>query len=235
MKFIKPLILILFISFLHSCAPPVVKVTGVTDSGQKIFYDGSVTSEKKHAVTMSHYRGIEIVKDKTIFMMVLQNGGDDTISVSPDNISVMFEENGRKWAPKKINIQSLDDFMKDLEEAYYNEEGRIIKDIFRKVSKTADDIDRAREDREKEMAAAIFESKFFNDMYMLENSRKYFEQLEYLVPEIFIKKRSIMPGYSINVIVACDTRDMDPKTEGDFEIVVSIDGEEHKFTFTRSI
>jgi hypothetical protein len=38
-----------------------------------------------------------------------------------------------------------------------------------------------------------------------------------------------------NAIVACDTMFMKPNTAGNFSVVVLIDGEEHKFTFSRSV
>ena len=234
MKVRNLIMLLIMILFLHGCASTEVKVTGMADSDQKVFYDGTITSEKKHAVTLSLYEEIELAKDKTIFMVVVENSEDYPISISSESVSVMFEAGSRRGAPRKINIQSLDDFMKDLEEEYYVEEGRIIKDIFRRASKTSDDIDRAHEDYQKEFAASRFETKFFNDMYKLVEMRKHYDQLEFLIPEIIIKKRTIPPGDSINAIVVCDTRDMDAGTNGDFKIKVTIDGEEHRFTFRRA-
>lgn len=54
-----------------------------------------------------------------------------------------------------------------------------------------------------------------------------------LGPEIILKPQRIMPGSSFSSIVVCDTGAMTSRIKGIFKIVVSIDNEEHQFTFTR--
>lgn len=233
MKVKKTVMLIILASVFQSCAPTAtrVKVTGISERDQKIFYDGSITSEKKYFVTLSHYTEIELAKGKTIFMIVVENGGEDPISISSDSISVRFEGKGTEWGSKNINIQSPDDFMKDLEEEYYSEEVRIISDIFKRLNMAPSDMF----PEKIALFAARFENYFLNNMYKLEETREDFEQLEYTIPEIMLKKRTIVPGDSINAIVVCDTRDMDASITGNFKIIVSIDGEEHRFTFKHSL
>lgn len=55
-----------------------------------------------------------------------------------------------------------------------------------------------------------------------------------LVEELVLKSQTLLPGEGGGGLVVCDTRSMDYQTEGNFQVVVSTDGEEHKFTFNRS-
>lgn len=56
-----------------------------------------------------------------------------------------------------------------------------------------------------------------------------------LVEELVIKPQVLQPGESGGGLVVCDTRDMNDKVEGNFNIAVSVNGEEHEFTFNRSL
>lgn len=55
-----------------------------------------------------------------------------------------------------------------------------------------------------------------------------------LIEELVIKPQILLPGESSGGLVVCDTRDMNDKVEGNFQIAVSVSGEEHEFTFNRS-
>jgi hypothetical protein len=225
------------ILFFQNCAPMIVKIAGVASSDQKTDPYGAVISEKKHVVSLSHYTEIDLAKGKTIFMMIVQNGGKIPISISSDNIMVIFEGNSKDWASKRINIQSLDEFMKDLEKDYHYDENRTIAGILRIVDMAEDELkakERA-ELREKELIVAMVEPKIVRSINEVKLKRKQFEQLEDSVPEIIMKPQTILPNNSISGIVVCDTGELDPKVEGIFRVVVSIDGQEHRFSFTRSL
>lgn len=232
------ILLVLFglILFFQNCAPMmIVKIAGVASSDQKTDPYGAVISEKKHVVSLSHYTEIDYVKGKTIFMMIVQNRGKNPISINSDNILVIFEGNSKDWASKMIKIQSLDDFMKDLERDYYNDENRIIAGMLRKVDIAADEIRQKREEREMEFVVAKLEPALFNSLHKIELMRKEIEKLKEVVPEIIMKSQTVLPNNGISGIVVCDTGEMDPKIEGIFRVVVSIDGEQHTFSFTRSL
>ena len=53
--------------------------------------------------------------------------------------------------------------------------------------------------------------------------------------ELILKPQLIAPHKSIMGIVACDTREIPEDMEGNFLVVLSIDGEEYEFTFSRSV
>jgi hypothetical protein len=55
-----------------------------------------------------------------------------------------------------------------------------------------------------------------------------------MVEELVLKPQKLLPGEGGGGLVVCETRSMDFKTEGNFRVVVSVDGEEHNFTFNRS-
>ncbi|MFC1840936.1 hypothetical protein ACFL1N_15270 [Thermodesulfobacteriota bacterium] len=56
----------------------------------------------------------------------------------------------------------------------------------------------------------------------------------YAIPRIMLKPQVIMPNESVSGIFVCDTSKMKDNIEGNFKITVTIDGEEHKFIFSRS-
>lgn len=56
-----------------------------------------------------------------------------------------------------------------------------------------------------------------------------------LIETLVMKTQTIVPGQSYGGLVVTDTRAMNYKAEGNFLIVVSIDGEVHRFTINRSL
>lgn len=227
-------ILMISILFLQNCAQNV-KISSVAFSGQKRGHDGSVTSEKKHVVSLYHYTKIPMAKDQTIFMVTIQNGGEAPINVSDHNISVMFEGDSEDWASKRIKIQSIDDFIKDLERNYIDDELRQIDKIIRK---TYDTIKQVREwdiDEEvRKMMMKKYEIELSMVLKKIQKMHKEIAQLKDIVSETIMKPQVIMPDSRYSGILVCDTQDMDPKITGTFRIVVSIDGEDHIINFKRS-
>ncbi len=219
----EKILIILLGSFLafQNCAPPTVKMTAVTESDQKIHNDGAVTSEKKHAVTISHYKKISKAKSNTLFLIVVENRGEKPLFINDENVSVIFKGNIRNWTSKKIDIQSLREFMTDLSDDYYYEEARIISGIISKAN-----------------AAEIgcpppTEQDVFRVVDRVKTLREELPQLLNVIPELILKPQLIKPHKSIMGIVACDTGEMPEELEGQFEIALSIDGEKHEFTFSR--
>ena len=122
------LILMGSILFLQSCAPTqVTKMSAVASSDQKVGHEGTITSQKKHFVSLSPYSELDVAKDKTMFMLVVENCGEDPIKIGYSNISAIFEGNNENRAFKRINVQHYDDFMNDLKEEYSNKEKRYIE------------------------------------------------------------------------------------------------------------
>ena len=68
----------------------------------------------------------------------------------------------------------------------------------------------------------------------IKEMRAEFAQHKESLPLIFLRSQTIMPGEVYLGIVACDTRFMQPQTEGNLKVTVSIDSENHEFSFKRS-
>ncbi len=228
------LMLVLSTILFHSCTGSI-KTTAVATSTQKMDYNGSVISEKKNVVTLTHYKEIEHVKHKIIFNLLVQNRGEAPLSIGNENISVLFKENGMNEAAVKLEIQPLDDFLRDLEKDYFNEEIRLITDAFRKIPKTADDIENAEEDYEKKMKADMFAAQFISNTDRLDDALKDYDRYEDIIPYSVFKPQIITPGSSITGLIVCDTGEIDEKAVGEYNVVISIGGEEHKFIFSRSL
>ena len=69
--------------------------------------------------------------------------------------------------------------------------------------------------------------------YDVEIMRANNQLLREAMPEIILQPQTIAPGGNYSGIVVCDTRELDAKLEGRFQVAVMVDGEEHRFTFNR--
>lgn len=229
MKFKILLIFIGSILFFQGCAgSKMMKMTAVTSLDQKTGYDGTITSQKKHFVALSPHTKLNstipnfnLSKYKTLFMMSVQNCGKEPFNISFDNIVVIFESNNKELASKRINIQSLDDFMNDFEKEYNDNEKEHIYSTLYEVYLLS-------------LADIVDMDKLEELKYDIEAMRWQNQVLRDMLPGVVMKPQTTMPGSSYSGIVVCDTRDIDSKIEGNFKVVVSVDGEEHKFTFKRS-
>ncbi|MFC1840929.1 hypothetical protein ACFL1N_15235 [Thermodesulfobacteriota bacterium] len=235
MKIKLYLMLFLLFILLQSCSGKI-KTVAKPSLMQKVDYDGAVISKKKHTVTLTHYTEFKHIKNKIIFNLLVHNRGREYLSISNENISMEFREKDEVSAPKKLEIQPLDDFMKDLENDYLNAEARIVSSIFSNIGRTADRIEMMQETAPEaaENIAATWASRFLFSVDDLEETIRVYEQFEGIVPPLVFKPQTIMPNRSVTGLVVYDTGDIDEKAEGEFNVVVSIDGEEHKFNFLRS-
>ena len=201
---------------LQNCAGPTVKITAVTGHDQKIYHDNEVTSEKRHAVSISYYKNLELIKSDTLFQIVVENRGEKPLFINNDNISVIFKGSSKGWTSKKISIQPLNEFMKDISDDYYYEEAEIIAHIITLLQLHA--------------ASEMDIEKAVNKVIDL---RKSLSHVLNVIPTLILKPQPIKPHKSIMGIVACDTREIPEELEGHLQVALSIDGEDHKFTFSR--
>jgi len=207
-----------------------MKMAPVSTVDQKTGYDGTVTSHKKHFVSLSPYNRLaniysktDFLKDKTMFMLTVQNGGEESINIGYENISVVFEGNNKEEALKNIVVQKSDDFLNHWENEYNDNERKYVYFIIDSTRRCA------------EIDACNPMELLENLKYNLEAMRRENQALRETLPGILIKPQSLIPGAVCNGIIVCDSRDMDPKIEGRFKVTVSVDGEEHKFSFNRSL
>lgn len=232
----KPLfMLILSILIFHGCASlDKPKLVAVATSDQKTDPYGAVVSEKRYMVSISYYGEIEFLEDNAMFNIVVENGGEKPVNIGMDNISVIFEGNSPDWNYKKIHIQSLPEFMKDLKKDYYIEEYRIINNILRNAEQTALSIEQAINEFSAQASASSFEISLDNIVNEIDLMKKQYEQLEELAPDLILTELTIMPRKSISTLVSCDTSEIPTEIKGNFKVTVSIGGETHNFTFKHS-
>ena len=224
------LILMGSILFLHCCAPTqVIKIAPVASSDQKIGYEDTITSQKKHFVSLSPYSELDVAKDKTIFMLDVQNCGEDPIKISYNNILVMFKEDGVNLPSNRIKVQSLDDFIDDLNIEYKDKELKYLKSALESIKVDSEYGSPITSDSEN------MNDKMEDVRRRLESMRMKNLLLQEGLSEYDMKQKTIMPNDNHTGIVVCDTRDMNSETEGNFQVAVLVDGEEHRFTFKRSL
>jgi hypothetical protein len=224
-------LLVCSVVFFQSCTTSkTMKMAPVSTPDQKTGYDGTITSHKKHFVSLSPYNRFmniysktDFLKDKTMFILTVQNGGEKPIQVGYDNITVVFEGNDKEGALNKIAVQKSDDFLNHWENEYNDSEKKFVYSVIHYTYVCA------------EMAACDPMELLENLKYNLEAMRRQNQALRETLPEILVVPQRLMPGDNLNGIFICDTTGMDANMEGKFRIIVSVDGEEHKFNFKRSL
>lgn len=82
--------------------------------------------------------------------------------------------------------------------------------------------------------AKSFNARFESSIDHLEKTIRIYEQFRVIVPTLVFKPQEVMPGSTVTGLIVYDTEEIDEKAEGEFNAVISIDGEEHRFVFSRS-
>lgn len=223
----KAKILILLMSSilsLQGCAAfQSMKMTAVAYPEQQVGYQETITSQKKHFVSLAPYQEQNVAKGKTSFVLFVKNCGEDPINISSDNVSVIFEGNTKKWASRKIKVVSFDDLMNEVRSnriAAISARYSLQRPRYRDVVVDVED------------GQAVYYST--TERVPMYDTHAYGPPSKAAVEKLVLKPQAIMPGQSCSGLVVCDTRDMNYKVEGDFQVVVSVNGEDHKFTFNRS-
>lgn len=243
MKFKILLILVGSILFLQSCATSP-KMEAVSSSDQKMGYDGTIVSQKRHFISMSPYTQLEdrdVAEDKTLFMLVVENDGQDPLEISNDNISVVFQGNIEGWLSRRINVQHFDDFMDDVAEEYSNNEKEYIYDKLYDIKQQSEissmmssmSSDSSSSDSASTSSSSDTEMMFEELNEEIKRMRESNEMIQEALKEIVLQPQTIMPRSSCGGIVVLDTKDMTDDVTGSFYITISIDGEKHLFTFNR--
>ena len=231
MKSAKLFLLFLSIIILNNCSHHKVKIDAVAAPDQMTDYEGVVTSEKKHAVSLAYY-DLGMLNDKTKFMIIVENYGDKPIDFSTDNISVMFEGNSIDWSSKKIEIQSPSDVMKEIQR-----EIRMLMTMNKRDKRHASDYFKDLEFRGDLGSETIrWMKEVQREKSEMENLIIKFMKAQsyYAIPRVIIQPQIIMPNESTSGFFVCDTIKMKNKVKGNFIISVRVGDEEHKFIFSRS-
>ncbi len=228
MKLVKLCLIFMSILFIYNCAHETT-INPVISSYQKTDNQGVVISEKKHVVSLAHYQKLKYAKGKTMFAIIVENYGEKPVFISNDNISVIFEGNRQESASKKIELMSYIEVMKD---------------IFNQMSMKSRTIHPSSMDRITSSSNSDYVSvtdgpgnstpthNLQMRILMMKMDRN---ALKYSLQRIVLKPQNILPNDSITGIFVCNTKELKDDLEGNFNITVTIDGEEHKFTFARRL
>lgn len=171
------------IFFLQGCGLyKTMEMSAVPSPNQREEYKETITSQKKHFVSLAPYRQYNPANGNTAFILFVKNCGESPVDISVSNVSATFFENAPKWTTRDLRVLSKDDLLNVLaNEHMANRTGEIEA-----------------------------------------------------VKELVLQSRTLQPGEGGGGLVVCATRAMGSEVEGDFLLVVSIDGEQHEFTFNRS-
>lgn len=267
MKSAKLFLIFLSIIILNNCSHHEVKIDAVAAPDQMTDYEGVVTSEKKHSVSLAYTDNFKkMLNNKTMFMIIVENYGDKPIAVSKNNISVMFEGDSVDWSSKKIELETIPDVMKNVQRQIRARNTQIQRgrgsqgfgDVL--TGNPGSSVNRVTRENNIDIANAVakesraagvpmndirssFRDTLRGNQELAREIKKMRQdrmdimkaQSFYAIPRIMLRPQVIMPNQSVSGIFVCDTSEMKNDVEGDFKITVTIDDEEHKFTFTRRL
>jgi hypothetical protein len=165
------------------------------------------------------------MRDNAIFNIIIENGGEEPITISNENISMIFEGHDKKQTVKKLDVLSAKKFMNDVEYEYRK---RAINALVQ-ISRSKDDI------YATSLDGVNGKVKFtvVSPGVVGRGRRIDIKTLRETLPDLILNQKTIMPRESITALISCRTNEIPRGIEGNFKINVSIDGEEHLFSFTR--
>jgi hypothetical protein len=227
------ILLMLAILFLNNCtATHKMELTAVASPDQKTDPYGAVVSEKMHVVSMSRYKEIPYMWGNAIFNIIIENGGEEPLTISNENISMIFEGHDKKRTIKELDVLSVTEFMNDIEYEYRK---RMLSDLSQIVMVPGFITTWVTRDGATN-PADYFPGNSVKFDAEAERAMKKYRSMKKLLefsPDLILNQKTIMPRESITILISCRTNEIPRGIEGDIEINVSIDGEEHRFTFAR--
>ncbi len=214
------------ILFLNGCAIiHEIELIPVASPDQKRDPYGAVVSKKMHMVSILLYKEIRFMRDNAIFNIIIENGGKEPIKIGNENISMIFEGHDKKRTVKKLGVLSAKKFMNDVEYEYRK---RAINAMVQ-ISRSKDDIYATSLDG----GNAKVKFTVLSPGVVGVGRRIDVKTLRETLPDLILNQKTIMPRESITALISCRTTEIPRGITGDIKIKVSIDGEEHGFTFAR--
>jgi hypothetical protein len=205
-----------------------MELTAVALPDQKTDPYGAVVSEKWHMVSIAPYKKLSYMNDNAIFNVIVENGGEEPITIGNENISMIFEGHDKKRTVKKLDVLSAREFMNDV---LYKYQKRMINDM---VYFTRDNDYIYADSGLFNVIFANVPNGYSTSRYLtLEETFRKLKTLRETLPDLILNQKTIMPRESIAALISCRTNEIPRGIKGDFKISVSIDGEEHLFTFNR--
>lgn len=191
-----------------------VEMSAVLSQDQQKGYMETITSQKKHFVSLAPSAENFPASSDTAFILFIKNCGEDPIDISTQNISAEFFGNTNKGASRSIAVLSYDELMNRLRRKQSRIRNLVIS---------------------TEWATAPMTPYHTITTYRTE-ARSYTttaRQMQ-LVEELVLQSKTLFPGEGGGGLVVCDTNAMNSEVEGKFHVLVSVNGEQHEFTFSRS-
>jgi hypothetical protein len=204
-----------------------MEMAAVTAPEQQEGYRGTITSQKKHFVSMAPYREHVPPDGNTSFILFVKNCGEAPIDISNQNISAEFIGNDPEWSLRDIAVLSPDDLLRTLELQQWRNTVAAKSAIRTQTYYTYDTDGNIT----GSYTQSIVEPGY---QYAAESANRASDQIR-MVKELVLQRQSLQPGAGASGLIICDTSDMNARVEGDFHMVVSVDGEQHDFTFTRRL
>lgn len=220
--------LILFVFILQGCALyKTMEMSAVLSPEQQEGYQETITSQKKHFVSLAPYREYNPASSNTAFILFVKNCGDDPIDISTQNVSAEFFGNDPKWASRNIAVFSPDDLMNVLEFKQYSNKVAARSFVSTYDYYTYDAYGNVTGFR----TATILEPGYHSAVDILHAVNSEMQMVE----ELVLHPQILQPGEDAGGLVVCDTRAMNSKVEGNFHLTVCVNGEQHEFTFSRKL
>lgn len=234
------------------------KIIAVASPEQEVGYKETVTSQKKHFVSLAPYQedrqdllfqyylisqigpykslmSSSFTWPLTSFILFVKNCGEDPINISSHNISVIFEGKTEKQTPMEIKVLSYQDLIREMSLIEWSTEHETAEDIrsYWEERKYRENYDM--QSRMLNGYYVNYDSRMSDDLNNLDNRLALMESKRQLIETLVLKPQTLMPGESSGGLVVCGTHNMNDKVEGNFKVAVSVNGEDHEFTFNRSL
>jgi len=221
-----------------------VEMSAVISQEQQQGYMETITSQKKHFVSLAPYGENIPASSDTAFILFIKNCGESPIDISTQNISAEFFGNTSKWASRSITVLSYDELMNRLRSRQLRAESAANATY---KNYTFHHIDALGNDTGFWAAPGEPFSGSYSDAYLSNPNDEFTSysaatnhyraagQKMQVVEEKVLQPQTLQPGEGGGGLVVCDTDAMNSKVEGKFHIAVSVNGEQHEFTFNRSM
>lgn len=233
-----PMVSILFLQCCATSRTMKTEITAVPAKDQKIGFEETVTSQKKHFISLAPYSELN-VGNRTMFMLSVQNCGEEPIDINYDNISVIFQDS--KGDPMKISVQSPDEFINDFQRESRLTELSFLRSVLLAIKGYLGGLSeqqsrqRSFSDYYLNNTAAVAPFDAGEKMKEFETMRSQNQQIIEALPDFAMIPHTIIPGDNCTGVIFCDTRQLNPTIKGNFKITISVDNEEHQFAFSRAI
>lgn len=224
----------------------------------------TIISQKKHYVSLAPYREYKSTTDNTSYVLIVCNLGDEPISVGSENVSIIFNSHLDKWNLRPVKILSYNDLIREIEkeeakrrraatQAYATGPHSVL-DVYSSNpfrTYTIDPYTNIPIPAEYQQGAYLGISPMptyqipASQVVANQNSQFLRDNLESIaanarssrefIDSTVMKTQTIFPGESYGGLIVSDTKKMNHRVEGTFEILVAIDGEDHLFKVGRTL